>query len=80
MRALPLVLLLLAFSPQDRRPNVLIIITDDQGYGDLGCHGNPKIMTPNIDGFATAAACQMEQLARKSYNLARLLPPADQYA
>ena len=53
MRALPLVFLLLAFSPQDRRPNVLVIITDDQGYGDLGCHGNPKIMTPNIDGFAS---------------------------
>lgn len=32
-----------------KRPNVLIIITDDQGYGDFSCHGNPFIKTPNID-------------------------------
>jgi len=31
------------------KPNVLFIITDDQGYGDLGCHGNTIINTPNID-------------------------------
>jgi arylsulfatase A-like enzyme len=34
------------------QPNVLIILTDDQGHGDLGCHGNPKIKTPNLDKFA----------------------------
>ena len=34
---------------KDKRPNVVFIITDDQGYGDLGCHGNPIIKTPNID-------------------------------
>ena len=34
------------------RPNVLIVITDDQGYGDLGCHGNPILKTPSIDAFA----------------------------
>jgi arylsulfatase A-like enzyme len=33
-------------------PNVLIVITDDQGYGDLGAHGNPVVKTPRIDAFA----------------------------
>jgi arylsulfatase A-like enzyme len=32
-----------------KKPNVIIVITDDQGYGELGCHGNPIIKTPNID-------------------------------
>ena len=37
----------------DSRPNVVVIITDDQGYGDLGVHGNPKIKTPNLDKLAS---------------------------
>ncbi len=31
------------------RPNVIMIVSDDQGYGDLGCNGNPWLITPNID-------------------------------
>ena len=31
------------------QPNVVFVITDDQGYGDLSCHGNPVIKTPEID-------------------------------
>ncbi|WP_166819937.1 arylsulfatase [Thalassoroseus pseudoceratinae] len=32
-----------------KRPNVLLILTDDQGYGDLSIHGNPYLKTPAID-------------------------------
>ena len=35
-----------------RGPNVLLVLTDDQGYGDLSCHGNEQLRTPNIDSFA----------------------------
>ncbi|MHA7830239.1 MAG: arylsulfatase [Flagellimonas sp.] len=41
---------------QDAReatPNVIIIITDDQGFGDLGYQGNPHVKTPEIDKFAS---------------------------
>ena len=34
---------------RERRPNFVVIMTDDQGYGDLACLGNPHVRTPNID-------------------------------
>ena len=34
-------------------PNIVIILADDQGYGDLGCYGSPDIRTPNIDRMAS---------------------------
>ncbi|GAB5441475.1 MAG: N-acetylgalactosamine-6-sulfatase [Fuerstiella sp.] len=52
----------------DARPNIVIIVADDLGYGELGCQGNPQIPTPHIDsladdgvrftnGYVTAAFC-----------------------
>src|SRR5438067_933446 len=35
------------------RPNVIIILSDDQGYGDFSIHGNPVLKTPNLDALAT---------------------------
>ena len=35
----------------EAKPNVVIVITDDQGYGDLSCHGNPILKTPNLDAL-----------------------------
>lgn len=38
-------------SGRETPPNVVLVVTDDQGYGDLGCHGNPVLRTPNLDAL-----------------------------
>lgn len=52
MRAGLVGLMLLAttsFLSAETRPNIILILTDDQGYGDLSCHGNPILRTPHLD-------------------------------
>ncbi|MES2692843.1 MAG: sulfatase-like hydrolase/transferase, partial [Verrucomicrobiota bacterium] len=44
----------LAAAGASRPPNVVVIFTDDLGYGDLGCFGHPSIRTPHLDAMATA--------------------------
>lgn len=41
---------------KDSKPNLIIIFTDDQGYGDLGCFGGDHVYTPNIDKMAEEGA------------------------
>ena len=40
---------LLTSGVSGRQPNVVFILTDDQGYGDMSCHGNPILRTPELD-------------------------------
>ena len=40
----------------DQKPNILIFLTDDQGWGDLSFNGNSNLSTPNIDGIANNGA------------------------
>ena len=42
----------LAAQQKPRRPNVVVIYTDDQGIGDLGCYGSAEVKTPNMDRLA----------------------------
>ena len=41
-----------SMTAEGRQPNIVILLADDLGYGELGCQGNPEIPTPNIDSIA----------------------------
>lgn len=47
-----LLLLTTAMATAAERPNILIIFTDDQGYGDMGCYGSTQHKTPRVDQLA----------------------------
>ncbi len=54
MKLLPLVLALLAtvvHAADTPRPNIIFLLTDDQGYGDISAHGNPVLKTPYFDAL-----------------------------
>ncbi len=44
--------LLLFRAGQERKPNIIIILADDYGYGDAGCYGSKRFLTPHIDALA----------------------------
>ena len=46
----------IAGQAQNKKPNVIIILADDLGWGDLGCYGQTKWKTPNIDRLANEGA------------------------
>lgn len=41
-----------AASAETKRPNIILFLADDMGFGDLNCYGNPDVSTPNIDRLA----------------------------
>jgi len=48
-----------AFADDPKQPNVVIVITDDQGYGDLAFTGNPAIKTPTLDKLLILPALRL---------------------
>ena len=50
-------------------PNVILVITDDQGYGDIAYNGNPHIITPNLDKFAS------ESIRFNNFNVSPVCAP-----
>ena len=59
---------------QTRKPNLIVILADDMGYGDIGCYGSPDVPTPNIDalsksgvrftdGYVSCAVCSPSRVA-----------------
>jgi len=43
-----------ASAQSTRRPNILVLVTDDHGIGDVGCYGHPEVRTPNLDRLAAS--------------------------
>ena len=62
---------MLGLAAKVEQPNFIFIMTDDQGYGDLGCYGHPSIKTPNIDKMADRGVLFTDFYARHKCSPAR---------
>ena len=56
---------------ETQKPNILLILADDMGYGDLGCMGSQQIRTPHIDGLASNGV-----LCRQAYVASSVCSPS----
>ena len=54
LRLMPAAVALPAAAQNTRRPNIVVIVTDDHGIGDVGCYGHPEARTPNLDRLAAS--------------------------
>jgi hypothetical protein len=61
------------FSKKSEPPNILLILADDMGYGDLSCYGATNILTPNIDRIAGFPVSAELRAQRKHHRLGFLL-------
>ncbi len=71
----------LAQDTSARKPNVVILFIDDLGYGDLGCFGNKRILTPHIDSLAAnGARCTMSYITNPPCSPSRCCLMTGMYA
>ena len=54
LKMVPVAATAAAQSTPDRKPNFLVIVTDDHGIGDVGCYGHLEVRTPNLDRLAAS--------------------------
>ena len=55
----------------DQPPNIVVILADDVGHGDLGCYGATKVKTPNLDKLAAAGLCESVKRIPAAASLSR---------
>ena len=54
MKLMPLAAASAAHGQNRKKPNIVVIVTDDHGIGDVGCYGHPEVRTPNLDRLAAS--------------------------
>lgn len=59
-----------SYSQQAEKPNIIIVLSDDQGYGDFSMHGNPILQTPTLDKLAH------ESIELTNFHVAPLCTPS----